>query len=375
MPRFVDDLVSFAGRARGSWQRRRGTTPPAPDRTGFYAADPVAPGRRGEVLAAEEISVGGWATGWRVRYRTVDAAGRPVATSMAVAIPVGLAPRPRPVVVWVHGAGGVATGCGPSRAGLDAWYAADFVSEGIVVAAPDLTGLGVEGPVHPYLHGATAGQAVLDAVRATVDLTTTGAGPRVAIAGHSAGGHAVLWANELATGEDGAGLDIRLAVPMSPVADLAVAMDHYATTRGMAAFPVQLAATWPSVEPVDLTEVLTPAAIARSSHLWTDRLGHLVRVFGGDPARWVRAEGFRGGEWAAALARQSAGRVAGAAPVVLVSGDADDAVPAAWTRQLEARLRQLEANVEALEYAGADHMGVYDAARADVVERVLASLG
>jgi hypothetical protein len=53
----------------------------------------------------------------------------------------------------------------------------------------------------------------------------------------------------------GDGLDIRLAVAMSPVADLAVAVRHFATTRGAAAFAVQLAATWPSVEPVDVHAV------------------------------------------------------------------------------------------------------------------------
>ena len=180
---------------------------------------------------------------------------------MAVAVPAGLAARPRPVVVWVHGAGGVAPGCGPSRTGLDAWYADDYLRHGAVVVAPDLTGLGMEGTVHPYLHGTTAGRSVLDAARAAADLTTAGAGSVVAIAGHSAGGHAVLWANQLAAGADGDGLDVRLAVPMSPVVDLAVSMDHYSRAHGQAAFPVQLAATWPGVEPVDAAAVLTPAAI------------------------------------------------------------------------------------------------------------------
>jgi dienelactone hydrolase len=305
-----------------------------------------------------------------VRYRTLDAAGRPVAASMALAAPSGIAPTPRPVVVWVHGAVGVAAGCGPSRTGLDAWYADDLIRAGVVVAAPDLTGLGMEGPVHPYLHGTTAGRSVLDAARAAADLTAAGAGPVVALAGHSAGGHAVLWANELACGDDGAGLDIRLAVAMSAVADLAVAMTHYATHTGTAAFPLQLAATWSGVEPVDPADVLTPAALGRIDHLWTDRLARLTRVFRGNASRWVRAAGFRTPAWAAALERQSAGRAPGAAPVVLVHGDADPGVPVSWAHDLAARLDGAELRT----YPGADHMSIHDAARTDVVTRLLAAV-
>ncbi len=365
----LDDAASFGRRAVRSYQRRRGTTPPEPDHTGFYAAVDPGPGRRGEVLGAEPLPIGPGGVGWRVRYRTIDAGGRPVATSMAMAVPAGLAPTPRPVVVWVHGAVGVAPGCGPSRTGLDAWYAGDLVAAGCVVAAPDLTGLGMEGIVHPYLHGTSAGQAVLDAARAAADLTTAGAGSVVAIAGHSAGGHAVLWANELAAGIDGDGLDVRLAVPMSPVSDLAATMTHYATSSGHAAFPVQMAATWPGVEPVDAAAVLTPAAIERIDHLWTDRLAHLVQVFGGDARRWVKVEGFAEPAWAEALARQSAGRALGAAPVLLVHGDADEAVPVAWSTTLAD-----ETGAELRTYPGSDHMGVADAARADVVTALLDAL-
>ena len=110
----------------------------------------------------------------------------------------------------MHGAVGVAPGCGPSRRGFEAWYADRLLAAGAVVVAPDLTGLGVEGVTHPYLHGTTAGRSVLDAARAAADLPATGAGDVVALAGHSAGGHAVLWANELAATDDGAGLDVRL---------------------------------------------------------------------------------------------------------------------------------------------------------------------
>ena len=318
------------------------------------------------MLASEPIAAPAGAIAWRVRYRTLDAGGRPVSASMAVAAPAGITPRPRPLVLWVHGAVGVAPGCGPSRSGLEVWYADELLRHGIVVAAPDLTGLGVEGVTHPYLHGTTAGRSVLDAARAAAALTATGAGASVAIAGHSAGGHAVLWANQLAAGDDGAGLDIVAAVPMAPIGDLTVAMTAYARAPGMAAFPIQLAATWPGVEPVEAADVLTPATIERLDHLRTDRLARLVRVFGGDPAQWVRADGFTTPAWSAALDRQSP-RGPGAAPVLIVHGEDDEAVDVEWTRSLTVAA----GDVELRTYAGADHMGIADAAREDVVGHIV----
>lgn len=356
-------------RALGAW-RNQTAPPPAPDRTGFYTAVDPGPGPRGEVLGAEAMEPVDGAPTWRVRYRTLDAAGHPVAASMAVAVPAGIAPRPRPVVVSVHGAVGVAPGCGPSREGHRALYTTDFTNAGAVVAAPDLTGLGMEGRVHPYLHGTTAGRSVLDAARAAAALTTAGAGSVVALVGHSAGAFAVLWANELAVGEDGDGLDVRLVVASAPIADLAAAMDHFATGRGMGVYAVQLAATWPGVEPVDDALVLTPAAIKRLPHLRTDRLSKLGLVFRGDATTWLRADGFTRGEWAAALTRQSAGRAPGRAPVVVVHGEDDIHVPVQWGRRLAAELD----DVELLVYPDADHGSVTEAARTDIVARVLDAL-
>ena len=277
-------------------------------------------------------------------------------------------------MVWVHGAVGVAPGCAPSRVGFEAWYAEDLLRHGFVVVAPDLTGLGIEGVTHPYLHGTSAGQSVLDAARAATALTATGAGTKVALAGHSAGGHAVLWANELAAGVDGDGLEVAVAVPMAPVGDLTVAMTTYARTPGMAAFPIQLAATWPGIEPVVAADVLTRAAIERLEHLQHDRLARLVRVFAGDPARWVRVDGFATPAWSTALQAQSPGARRGAAPLLVVHGEEDTAVRLDWAHALVDRLAAAGQEVEFRAYAGADHMGVGDSARTDVIARIVEAM-
>ena len=55
---------------------------------------------------------------------------------------------------------------------------------------------------------------------------------------------------------------------------------------------------------------------------------------------------------------------------MLVHGEADDDVPLRWTKQLAAEL----SDAELLTYHGADHMAVHDAARRDVVDRIVAAL-
>ena len=46
--------------------------------------------------------------------------------------------------------------------------------------------------------GVSEGRSVLDSVRAAANLPKTGAGPRFVVWGHSQGGHAALFAGQLA---------------------------------------------------------------------------------------------------------------------------------------------------------------------------------
>jgi alpha-beta hydrolase superfamily lysophospholipase len=73
----------------------------------------------------------------------------------------------------------------------------DLLARGYIVTATDYPGLGTAGP-HPYLVGVSEGRAVLDSVRAARNFKNASAGERVALWGPSQGGHAVLFAGELA---------------------------------------------------------------------------------------------------------------------------------------------------------------------------------
>lgn len=141
------------------------------------------------------------ASAFRVLYRSKDRAGDLIAVSGVIVVPRGRAPRGgRPVVAWAHGTTGIARNCAPSmRPGVFQTMRGlqDLLARGYVVTATDYPGLGTIGP-HPYLVGVSEGRAVLDSVRAARNFKNASASERFALWGHSQGGHAVLFAGELA---------------------------------------------------------------------------------------------------------------------------------------------------------------------------------
>jgi alpha-beta hydrolase superfamily lysophospholipase len=203
--------------------------PPAPG--AFYGPpEPMPTGPPGALIRQEPISSApAGATAWRILYLSTDDAGRAVPVSGVVVAPTAPAPPGgRPVVAWAHPTTGVASRCAPSLA-PDAGLSripglADLLAAGYAVTATDYPGLGTAGP-HPYLIGPSEGRAVLDSVRATRALTEVGAGPRTAVWGHSQGGHAALFAAQLAPGYSA---DVPLAgvAAAAPVTDLTALLQH-----------------------------------------------------------------------------------------------------------------------------------------------------
>ena len=177
----------------------------APERPpeAFYAVpDPLPPGPPGALIRATPIAglpVLPYSRAWAVLYHSRDFDGRDVAVSGVVAVPPGAAPPDgRPVVVWGHGSVGLADRCAPSRGGVMGAFGpwlGGLLQQDLVVAATDYQGLGTPGPARSAI-GLSAGRAVLDVARAARGLQATGAGGRVVLAGHSEGGHAVLWGAE-----------------------------------------------------------------------------------------------------------------------------------------------------------------------------------
>ena len=176
----------------------------APAGTKFYSApSKLVKGSHGGLIWARTFSgrerLKGGARDALVLYRSTGVDGKSVAVSGDVAIPRGKAPKGGwPVITWAHGTTGIADSCAPTRLDSAAQPSllAQWLKRGYAVLRTDYQGLGTPG-VHPYLNGLAEGRSVLDIVRAARKLDKR-IGKRIVIAGHSQGGHAALWAADLA---------------------------------------------------------------------------------------------------------------------------------------------------------------------------------
>ena len=142
-----------------------------------------------------------------------------------------------PIVVWAHGAVGVADKCAPSKQKLitsllpgvedkSTYNMIDsFVKEGYVVVAPNYEGLGepsvpeeiVDKEIHPFLNLKSEAYSITDAVVATKSWLGNKASNKWAVAGTSQGGHAALGAAQYAAR---ANMDYKGAVAFAPANNL-----------------------------------------------------------------------------------------------------------------------------------------------------------
>lgn len=184
-----------------------------PEPGDFYDPPDGAAGEPGAILRSERDDDGlpAGARGHRVLYASTDEHGEPIAVSGLVVVPEGAetggdtGDGPHRVLAWAHGTTGIARACAPSLTDDPLEAIPDMsgpLAEGWVLALTDYPGLGTPGP-HPYLVGASEGRAVLDSVRAAHALAREVDGglelsDDYAIWGHSQGGHAALFAGQLA---------------------------------------------------------------------------------------------------------------------------------------------------------------------------------
>ena len=177
----------------------------------FYDVPSSLPAGNGTLISCRQVTLNlglGTAanTAWQFIYTTTDARGDRVASSATLAVPAAAwtGAGTRPVVALAPGTQGLAGRCAFSKglvAGGD--YEAGAVQAalgaGMAVAAVDYEGY-LNGQVHPWLVGGSAGRAVLDATRAALRVPGGGLSPGtdVGITGYSEGGQAALWAAQLA---------------------------------------------------------------------------------------------------------------------------------------------------------------------------------
>jgi len=343
---------------------------PAPD--AFYSWTGPLPEQPGVLLrvAPYEGEAPADARALRMLYTTTRSDGSITLASAVVAVPTQDTGSARIVLAWQHGTTGVARSCAPSLR-PDALTEeaipgiAGAIERGWVVVATDYPGQGTTGR-YPYLIGEGEGRATLDAARAAGQIEGAGSPERVMLWGHSQGGHATLWAAQIAP-EYSPELDVVGVAALSAASDpLALARRVTQASPG----PLSDAVTSYVVVPysdeyadVALTDVTHPAGVvfteSAASRCATDRsmlVTLLVGVGLGDHDRLYQLDLDAGPVHDRLVQNTADGLVP--APLFLGQGTDDEVVPIEIQRTLTAALCTAGRAVSSHEYPGRSHMGV-----------------
>jgi pimeloyl-ACP methyl ester carboxylesterase len=357
------------------------TTKPlkAPSGLAFYKPPAKLPGKtHGDVIWSRPDTgknrLGGSDTRL-VLYRSVGVRGKAVAVSGLVSVPKGKAPKGGfPVVSWAHGTTGMADKTAPSRLTqaseyirkslLEAW-----IKKGYAVVRTDYEGLGTPG-VHPYLIGRSEGRSVLDIVRAARELDDDVSG-RLAISGHSQGGHAALFAAALAprwTPE----LTLRGTAPFAPASQLDEQVPLVRALKAPGPLSVLVGLIGAGIdagEPsVKLRTLLSPRALAVLPQADRRSLPELNRPdsFGGiAPAALFRPDADLSA-LVRALAKNDPSDLKIRTPVRVEQGGADTTVVPVFTDRMVATLRKAGTPVTYTKTPGKSHVGIVAATAPDV---------
>jgi len=340
------------------------------DPSAFYTPPSELPaGPPGTIIRSQSLgSLGDGSEAWRVLYTSTAPDGSPIAVSGVVAAPAGAAPEAGwPVVAWAHGTTGVVPRCAPSLE-KDGGLARvpqldDLLAAGTVVAVTDYPGLGTPG-IHPYLVGESEGRAVLDSIRAARSLLGAQVGDRAAVFGHSQGGHAALFADQLAASY---APDVPLAgvAAMAPPTDLADLLRLDSTEASGIVLTALAVTSWSTWYPdAHLSAIVHPLAqplVERIGHrcvATTDQglsdlpdVGALeVQLLSGDPAD---APG-----WGAHLRQNAPSAVSPTIPLLVSQGLTDTIVRPDVTEAFVRAQCATGAAIELDTYAGIGHFAV-----------------
>jgi acetyl esterase/lipase len=333
----------------------------------FYEAPADVPARPGTMIRSEPFTAGvpAGARAWRVLYSSTAENGKPIAVSGLIVAPANPPPGPRPVLAWAHGTLGVARACAPSLSDAPLEGIPDMtapLAEGWVIALTDYPGLGTTGP-HPYLVGVSEGRAVLDAVRAArrVDLGLD-LGDRYAIWGHSQGGHAALFAGQLAATYLPEGRLVGVAA-LAPATDLKDNLSAIEGTQGGNILTIYALASWSRYYAGIDDSILTAAARAPAKRIADACLNQPSRfriVAAGLrlPDRVVDVDVSSDPAWARRLDQNSPSADGITAPLFVAQGLADKLIAPAVTRSWIEQRCNSGAPVEYRTYPAVTHPAI-----------------
>ncbi|WP_160286288.1 alpha/beta fold hydrolase [Pseudomonas knackmussii] len=337
---------------------QRFTQPATPD--AFYRPPVFWPATPG-VLLREMAFVRGIpdnARAWRLLYSTSGWNGGAALASALVIVPKSAKGRIDNVVAWAHGTTGVMPGCAPSL--LDAPLANfpgldQAIERGWAIVATDYIGASSAG-ASPYLIGRSEGQAVLDSLRAALQLPGLRLGSRAVIWGHSQGGHAALWAGSLAPSyaPDIQVLGVAAIAPASDLPALVESNRHTVVGRILSAYILQAyrrayADVALSSEPSWMEQQLASRCLAGKAALLSVAESALTGA-ALDPALAEPALQARLAENVPLQAQD--------APVLIAQGASDELVKPAIQAGFVARICQPGQQVDYRLYPGLDHLAI-----------------
>lgn len=347
---------------------------PPPRLDGFYIAptkrpssraEGVAERRPGKLIRSEPFATKVPGTqAWRILYVSTGLDGQPIEVSGLVIAPTLPPPLAgRNVVAWAHPTTGVAENCAPSllKDALDTIpHVPALMALDDVVVATDYPGLGTPGP-HPYLVGESEGRAVLDSVRAARQIPKIGAGTHFAAWGHSQGGHAVLFAGQLAK-EYAPELDLVGVAAISPATELMQLLKDDLDERAGKILVSYCLWSWSRVYRAKLDQFVEPAVqsvIDRVAGDCVESQGEAYRLmFATLPisADYLSPAIYTNTTWSRLLEDNRPGRAPAGAPVYVAQGTDDPIVRPSVTADFVARLCRAREIVRYEPFPGVGHM-------------------
>ena len=311
-------------------------------------------------------------TAIRVEYHSQSVAGDDIVVSGLVAYPdqaVAAPPTGRPVLTFAHGTTGIGDSCAPSTdpgslAALTL-VANRFLDQGMVVVETDYEGLGEPGR-HPYLVGPSEGRGVLDIVRAAQHVGDAHAGNDVVIWGHSQGGHAALFATEIAP-QWAPELHILGTIAGAPATEMPLIVTGLASAANpfyLVMIAVGFQAAYPEL---DLHDVLTDEAISRIGVVDTGCSAAIKKAYANLPGGGtVKTDPEKVPAWKARLDASDPGHVRTDDPIFIYQGGSDEVIPVALSGLLFSRLCGLGQVAQRTIYPGQSHAGALVAGLGDI---------
>jgi alpha-beta hydrolase superfamily lysophospholipase len=317
-------------------------------------------GEPGDLLDREPIELAGGlpATGERVTYVSTTPSNDAVPVTGVLLTPDAAEPAEgRPVAVWAHGTTGLGDDCAPSkRVPFSIEGVRPLLEAGYVVVAPDYEGLGVSGEIHPYLVGEAEGRNVLDAARLA---RVVGGNDHVVLWGHSQGGHAVLFARQLAP-DYAPDLELHGVAAAAPVTNLVAFLLPGLTQEFHFAFLAEALLAWSRVyDELDLRDVVD-VEDAERVRLARQACTADVTVHLGKPLEEViRRDPVNEPRWQEAIRLNSVHATGGDVPVLLTHGTIDVVVPVSGTDELFDRYCELGVPTRYVRSDAWAHTGAY----------------